>query len=1164
MDLTTSQNLVINTKNKELLVSASAGSGKTFVVIERIIDSIKKGQDVSKLLVLTFTNVAASELKERLVNKLNDLKEEYLKLEDKMGAIRIAKQIAKVPMADVSTIHSFCLSIIKNNFYILGLDPNVTTLDATKATIMLMDIIQDVIEEEFENSNQEFMDILDIHNKEENLIDTIHMLYNAYKNAAFKDKWLENACNMYELNPEEDLANTEFGQVILHSIKDKFLILKAQLVYTIDLLEGLQDFETRKEVLLIQKKYLEQMLNLNTIDDMYTYITNYSNLRLPSTKITDEALNEQIKATKSSVEKQIKDTSKMLYNDSCNIIKELNEASKYINWYKQILLKVDMKYTELKKEKGVIDFSDYEHLALKALEDENVRKKYEEKYDEIYVDEYQDTSDLQEAIINRISKNNVIMVGDVKQSIYGFRNAKPDLFTDKYIKLKEVTDQKFNENKGKIILSKNFRSRKEVLDSVNDIFSLLMSSNFGGVDYNETEKLSFADGHPECEDNTYKTEINIIEKDVKDLEENDELEAVADICVEANKVAQKIQELVNSNFKLYDTKKEKYRKCEYKDIVILLRSVEGKANIVSDVLSQYNIPSYADSKSGFYKSDEISLIIAFLKILNNPLDDIAQASVMYSVIGKFTLDELAQISLLDTSKGIYNTLKESYEKLDKSLQEKVLKYLSIIERYNKYLKVYTIADIILKLYEETGVYYAMRMDNMGEMKCTNLDNFVQIVSDFEKSENVSSLENLLSYLRVLKDKESAGDSPKLIGENDNVVRIMTIHKSKGLEFPVVILMNTANKYNEQDTKDKLQFDDKLGIGIDIFNKESNITYPSVIKQAIKEKSKKSLRAEALRLLYVALTRAKEKLIIYGTVPNIKKLERELNIVDKQMADATAQSNNSHLKCILQGAFNSPDNFNINTYARDDIQIVQKDEISVKRNEDKFLQFNNEIKKLQIVADKKKIEDLKSRLLIQRTISDVNKKYTVTELKKGDTLDIKELKPNTLQTSITATSYGTLLHNIIEHLDYTKISKEHIKTVVKEQININELNGKVSSSKVIIAIEEMYNNLRHILDGAKEIKNEMEFVVLDDLELVLENKFEKPTLIQGVVDMYVLTKEGNSYIIDFKTDKVNEQSELKDKYSLQLNVYKRAIESALNVEIKGLYIYSFALKKLIEV
>ena len=393
---------------------------------------------------------------------------------------------------------------------------------------------------------------------------------------------------------------------------------------------------------------------------------------------------------------------------------------------------------------------------------------------------------------------------------------------------------------------------------------------------------------------------------------------------------------------------------------------------------------------------------------------------------------------------------------------------------------------------------------------------------------------------------------------------MTIHKSKGLEFPVVILMNTANKYNEQDTKDKLQFDDKLGIGIDIFNKESNITYPSVIKQAIKEKSKKSLRAEALRLLYVALTRAKEKLIIYGTVPNIKKLERELNIVDKQMADATAQSNNSHLKCILQGAFNSPDNFNINTYARDDIQIVQKDEISVKRNEDKFLQFNNEIKKLQIVADKKKIEDLKSRLLIQRTISDVNKKYTVTELKKGDTLDIKELKPNTLQTSITATSYGTLLHNIIEHLDYTKISKEHIKTVVKEQININELNGKVSSSKVIIAIEEMYNNLRHILDGAKEIKNEMEFVVLDDLELVLENKFEKPTLIQGVVDMYVLTKEGNSYIIDFKTDKVNEQSELKDKYSLQLNVYKRAIESALNVEIKGLYIYSFALKKLIEV
>ncbi len=1177
MELSYAQQQVINTKNKSLLVSASAGSGKTFVVIQRIIESIKAGADVSRLLVLTFTNAAASELKERLVTSLYSLKEELIQKGEKDEVARITKQIARVPMSDISTIHSFCLNIIRNNFYSLGIDPNVTTLDATKATIMLNEVVMEVIENEYEKQTKAFLDVLDILGSEDNLINTIYMLYTSYRNVIDGDAWLENALQTYSTRPETDLSKTQFGCAVITSIKSKLKILKLELEHMVDTLDGVGDFLTRRDMLKTILENILFALSTTTYDELFNTLPKLLDMpSLPSTKVVDIELREEVKALKNKVSGELKDIAKIMYKDSKGIICELNDTLKYVEWYKQIIQEVDEKYTFAKKEKCAIDFADYEHLALKALQDENVRRKYVEKYETIYIDEYQDTSNTQEAIIQKIAKdNNVIMVGDVKQSIYAFRNAKPDLFTNKYDKLKEV-DGASDLKEAKIILAQNFRSRKEVLDSTNDIFRTLMTKDFGGARYEAKESLVYGDGYDYTLEQDYKTEINIIQKgnelgeevipgQIDVNEQNDVLENIADIELEANVVAERIRKLVDNKFQIYDLKKKEYRDCTYKDIVILLRTVEGKANVVSEVLSRYGVPCFADSKSGFYKSEEITLMTSFLKVLDNPYDDIALVSVMYSIIGKFTLDELALLRHKTSAQPVIEVLKERKEKLDDGeLKDKIQSFLKLLERYKAYLKTYNISQVLLKLYNETGIYEALRFERLGEIKCANLDNFVQIISDFEKSETTTSLYTLIKYLNILKSKESAGDSPKLLGENEDVVRIMTVHKSKGLEFPIVIMMNTAAKYNEQDTKDKLQFDDELGMGLDIYNEEMGITYPSVIKQAIKAKTKRSLRSEALRLLYVAMTRAKEKLIIYGTVSTLDKyVSKIMDIKNKETSEIIAAEHNSHLKCILQVAINKQDNFKLLLHNAQDISISGKDIQALDRNQVTFAKLQDKINKMRIKQDEKKVDELKAQFATHQSEQDINKKYTVTELKKSETL-LEDLKPEVLSIKMSGTSYGTFIHSVIEHLDYTDITEQSIKNVIHSQANAMVMHDKINERYVLKDILDMLNSLKSYLEKAKSIKSELEFVMQDNLDDVENVDFKQATLIQGVVDMYVVTEDNRHIIIDFKTDRVETCKELLDRYSMQLKVYKKAIQKAYNVSVEKAYIYSFALKDLIEV
>jgi len=1180
MNLTYEQEKIITTNNKTMLVSASAGSGKTFVVVEKIINSIVKDKmDIDSMLIVTFTNAAASELKERIVAKLQEALDKAYKEKDKEAIYHISRQINKAWSANISTIHSFCLSVIKENFYTLGIDPNVTTMDATKANIMLMESISEVIEQEFEKANPIFYDILEILGKEEELVSFTVKFYEFYSHIIDKNKFKEKVLNVYNLG-DVDLSNVELGQKIIYDVKAKLDLCRLEIVNLIDKLDGLDDFTKHRQILEMLNREIERILQEKAYDGIYNIISNPIELpNMPRYNGEDIETKDNVLNIKKKVTEEIKQLSKIMYKDSFGIIQELNSMKSCVEWLFEYIELVKHNYSEKKRKKGVVDFTDYEELALVALKDEQVVKRYKDKFDVIYVDEYQDTSYVQEEIISRIAKqDNCIMVGDVKQSIYGFRNAAPQLFSGKY---ETFSDDLENEaiQKIRIVLAENFRSRKEVLYSVNDIFEKIMTLEFGGARYTNKETLKYGGLYDEKkiteEINPYKTEINLIEYDKTSQEELNELDIQANVEVEAIHVADKIKELVG-NLDVYDAKKKTYRKCEYKDIVILLQKVAGVADRIVDVLKQNGVPAYANNKTSFYETDEIKLIMSFLKILDNELDDISLASIMYSKIGMFTLDDLVEIRSYQKDGYLFDALclYEDQCKNEK-LYNKIRGFLELINSFKDYVRTYSLSEVIVMLYNKTHIYESILLEDDGKQKQLNMDALIQVAKNFEDSKN-TTIYSFVKYIESIRKREGAGgESPSLVGENENVVRLMTIHHSKGLEFPVVILMNMTQSFDFPETKDKILLDNNLGLGINILDKNLNVTYPSIINMAIKSGIKYTGKSEKMRLLYVALTRAKEKLVIFGTVKNADKYisDAAVQVQGGNIPKTFLQQNNSQLKNIMAAvlATENNNNFIVNIVKHELAESNEKQEEEEKKGiKDKLDSKVGTIDKEECDKKLKKLKQNLEYVYPKSESLNILQKYTATKLNKKneDTNNenasvLTELTPKILSKNVTNKSFGSLVHKIIENVDLNNANMEDVlecaDNVLKE-FDAENINKEYIASKIY----NMINTLKQdILKIESIVEKEYEFVILDNLEMLQHAKLIEPSYIQGVIDLYIENND-KSVIIDFKTDKVTSEQDLINEYNSQLAVYKRGIELSLNKENVEVYIYSFSLEKLIKV
>lgn len=1200
---TNEQLQAIQEKNSNILVAAAAGSGKTAVLVERIIHKIIDEQmDIDKILVVTFTNAAASEMRERILEAI------YKKLEENPENVHLQRQIILLNKASICTIHSFCLDVIHNHFYEIDLPSNFKIADTAEIDLLKQEVLDDLFEQKYTENDKNFIELLENYTNyrgDEALQELVLKIYKFIQSSPFPIKWLQEKLELLKIE-DKDISQTIWGKLIIQTVDD-------------DIQESIMQLEVTKskmalypEMTKFYQTISEDIINLqdlqkyNSWDELYIKLLNFNFSKWPVDKKVINDLKEDSKEIRDKVKKHIKEkTAKLLSCSQEQAVKDLKIITPILEKLSNLVTEFTKNFAEKKKEKNCIDFNDIEHLALKILLDENnnpteVAKKYKEKFEEIAIDEYQDSNLVQEAILTSISKgNNIFMVGDVKQSIYKFRQARPELFLQKYDEYKNK-EEKAQEDNLKIQLFRNFRSRQNILNITNLVFESIMSKELGDINYNENEYLNYGANYPEPEE--IKNYAGIAELDIIDLKEDEsitafegeedeeEQERVEDDVLEAKFVANKIQELLNSNYMVFD-KKQGYRKIRPKDIVILLRATSNLSPIYEKELSDLELPVFSDTSGTYLDTVEIQTILSVLKIIDNPLQDIPLVVVLRSSICNFTDNDLITIRLTDRNCNFYEALIKTRLICDGDLKNKIESFLEKLEKWKSISQYMPLDEFIWQIYLDTGYYQYVGLLPNGAMRQANLKTLFEKAKQYEKA-SFKGLFNFIQFIDKLKKQNGDLASAKLIGENEDVIRIMSIHKSKGLEFPVVFLCNSHKKFNMQDLNDNILLHQDIGFGPTIMDTTRKIKYSSIAKDAIKLKMKQETLSEEQRILYVALTRAKEKLYITGRSKDFTKYVQDKNKVlemyesENIKLDAKLMKKaNSYLDWLMYVyLFNQGRTITLKgeSYKLSDIITLnvsnKKDLLKALAKEEVVEQIDLKEKIEQILKNKSDEENKKSEQALKEllewkydyivdttlpTKSSVTKikqeKIKLEEILKGIESEEVEYKksytPKFMQEDkkISSAEKGTLVHLCIQRLDERKdyelkdIQNMILNLVEKEIITQNE----ADAIDVNLIYQYTKSQLFEELRKAKEVHKEQPFYInipAKDVVSEAENS-KKNILVQGIIDLYYIDKNDNLVLIDFKTDYIsnepNAKEKILDKYKVQLEIYKTALEQALN-------------------
>ena len=1145
----------INLSGVNILVSAAAGSGKTSVLVERIVNKIVNEKvDIDKILVVTFTNAAASEMKQRLMDEI------YKKIEECPDDQNLQRQLLLINKANISTIHSFCLNVIRNNFFEIGMSSNFRVADESEIEIMKQEVIEDIFEDKYESQDEEFFKLLNTYTSYKDdsyLKDMILKIYEFIQSDPFPDKWIESAVEDYNLE-YTDFSNTKWGKIILEKAKDSIDDCRVSLLSAI---EEISLYPNLGDFLITLNKDFKDINNMNfeSWDDFFFQINNKVWNTWPrKNKISEEEkeVKERAKSIRDLVKGNLENIQKYVRCDSKEAIQDIKEMHDTLKLLYNFVKCFEDEFTKRKREKNIVDFSDIEHLALKILVDENGRpteiaKKYD--FNEIEIDEYQDSNSVQEYILKSVSNGkNIFMVGDVKQSIYKFRQANPKLFLQKY---NEYILPKDNvEENTKILLYKNFRSRKDILDITNLVFTNIMSEKLGEIEYTEEEALNqgreFEDIDLDC-----KTELNIINmKEEKD--DNSELqEVIENAALEARVVIRKINELHSKGI-------------PYKDMTILLRSPKSVASIYEKELMQENIPVFSDITTEYLHTIEIDTIMSLLKVIDNPLQDIPLVTVLRSAIGGFTDNELIEIRLVNKSDLFYKAFKEAEDSnlINDNLKLKIQNFLSLLEKLKQKEKEMTLEEFIWNIYSETGYYHYVGLMPDGNLRQANLKKLFEKAKEYEKI-SFKGLFNFIIFMEKVGTTNNDLSAARVIGENDDVVRIMSIHKSKGLEFPIVFLCGTSKKFNLRDMNDKIVLDNQIGIGVNYLS--NGIEFPTLTKEAIKIKSKKESISEEMRILYVALTRAKNKLIIVGTSKDINKdLEdkrQELNKYYKfnkpeKLNSEIVEKYRSYLDWLeLVYEYNEKNTMELNIYNKSD--LVKKDINEEQDDKKKKADLINEINNHEIENEKyEKIDKLLNFKYEYEKNVDLPTKTSVTALKQ-EKMIARKVPSFEEDKNITGARKGSIIHLILSKISNEK-NIEEVENLINTLINKNIITEEEKKAINMNVIKNYLNSDLYLeLQKAKLVKKETPFYLNINSNEIYEETDEK-ILVQGIIDLYYINNKDELILVDYKTDylKNNDEKELIDKYITQLRLYNIALEKSLKRKVDYTYIYSTYLNK----
>lgn len=1037
---TTEQQQVIDLRNRNILVSAAAGSGKTAVLVERIVKIITDKNhpvDIDHLLIVTFTNAAAAEMRERIGNAIEKA------LDEQPGDEHLLRQLTLIHNAQITTIDSFCLYVVRNHFHEIDLEPNFRIGDEGELKLLREDVLGKVLEQNYEEPSEAFSDFVEGYasgRTDAALNEMILQLYEFSRSYPWPEKWLDSFVGAYRIETREELDRAEWLAPLTENIrfvlKDCEQLLKQALAVT-QQDDGPDMYE--KAVRSDLEKY-ESLSKLTSFCELSVALSDIKYDRLASSR-GFEGDPDKLELVK-SLREQAKDVVKKLCKQYffCSpemMIEQLERTEPMLEEVVRLTKQFADEFAAAKRRKNLVDFHDVEHFALQILVDEEIEKakktaeEFRDTFEEIMIDEYQDSNEVQETLLRSISReergeNNIFMVGDVKQSIYRFRLARPELFMKKYdsYSLEESTTQRID-------LHKNFRSREEVLTCTNDIFYKIMARSLGNVEYDAEAALYPGASYPAMpvqenpagekaaeDEKVSGKQINGFTPEILLADSNDELLEDTDFSdkktLEAKMVAEKIRHLMKTQ-PVTDKATGELRMARYSDIVILLRSLSGWADSLVEVLNGNGIPAHTVSSTGYFSTVEVQTVLSMLRLLDNPRQDIPMAAVLRSPMAGLTDEELAVLRLedgsvpfheavLELAEGLYEedgqkeiSNPEADQKQGKNADEKPENHIEstahrkLLEFYKKYRQlrqlvpdtpIHELIEIILR---ETGYGHYVAAMPAGNRRTANLNMLLEKAAAYEKT-SYKGLFHFVRYIDELQKYDVDFGEADMVGENEDVVRIMSIHKSKGLEFPIVIVSGMGKNFNKQDTRSKMVLHPELGIGLDYMDGKKRIKSPTIAKKAIAKQIDLENLGEELRVLYVALTRAKEKLILTGTLKDAaEKLEfyRQQAALYAHSSDTTAipyltrESAAGYLDWILPAVLSYGDKY--------PVRIVEAAELVLDEVENQLEQNENLTERIVEIeaADTQLVGQLKQRFSqrypYQTDILRKNK-YSVSELK----------------------------------------------------------------------------------------------------------------------------------------------------------------------------------------
>ena len=1219
---TEEQKKVIDVRNKNVLVSAAAGSGKTAVLVERILSLVcgegedEKPLDVDRLLVVTFTKAAAAEMRERVGLALEK------RLEADPENEHLQKQQTLIHSAQITTIDSFCQYVIRNYFHQIDLDPAFRIGDEGELKLLKGDVVQELLEEHYGAEDPEerarfteFVEVYATGKSDVAIENLILQLYEFAVSYPYPKRWLAECMEPYRAQTEEDLERSPWMQFLINYVNRTFADLEQEIRRMLDICHlpgGPYMYEDAVQADLLQ---VQELLSCRGYENIRERLTDLSFARLSTKKDpnVEEERKNQIKAFRESMKKSLKDLKEKFFNlPLTGVLDVIQKAAPTTAVLLSLTAEFADRYQEKKRLKNLADFPDLEHLALEILvedvetgEDSRMKivptdaaRELSARYAQIMIDEYQDSNLIQEIILNSVSRGqgipNVFMVGDVKQSIYRFRLARPELFMEKY----HTYPQSDEAAEIRIDLHKNFRSRREVLEGTNDVFEKLMTEAVGGITYDSAAALYLGAEMPEPESGINVPELLLLEKNKDSLPETEDTDQVelTDRELEAHAAADCIRRVMAEG-KVWDREAGAFRSVRYGDIVILLRSLTGWGDVYARVLNAAGIPAHTESRTGYFTTIEIQTLLNLLRIVDNPRQDIPLAAVMKSMIGGFTDVELAKIKSAYPDVKFHEACRKYAEKKKKEnvkkqdakgkdaectievqIQEKLQTFFHNLRTYREHAEFLPIHELIEELLRITGYGDYLAAEPAGAQREANVRMLIERAIAFEKT-SYRGLFHFVRYMEQLQSyKEDFGEAG-ILGENENAVRIMTIHKSKGLEFPVVIVAGLGKSFNRQDIRSRVVIHPELGVGVDWVDAELRTRTASLPKRVLQKALDLEMLGEELRVLYVAFTRAKEKLILLGSAA---KLEEKMG---KSLSFRTISTAGTYLDWVLPAVAGSGESpFEVKT-----VTLEGQTEEALIRQIEKEEQW-------EIFAHPEELPgtDEEYAKLLEKQLSDtypwqeditLQGKFSVSELKKmgqteeedADTLlyPAEEIVPYiprfmSEKEPISGAARGTAYHRALECLDFRELYhsekvKEGLARLVEEGRMTQEQADVVRPYDIYAFARTPLAKRMSAARAREEFHTEQPFVIrMPARELEIGCGSDEPVLIQGIIDAWFYEKNENGeneiVVVDYKTDFVKDGGELLKKYKKQLDYYQLTLERLTGKRVKEKIIYSFCLEE----